>query len=124
MILRKKHTSARRNVLFNDDSLDLVLDFSLEEGAPWKRITAKQARAKMAKKKKTERHMGESWECGPLTTMRRAWTRKTIWVPRPGRTLGSPTTALTPSPSNLTETTTISLTRSKLKKRKTRKVTN
>ena len=42
--LKQKHTGARRNVLFDDDSLNLVLDFSLGDGQPWKRVTAEQAR--------------------------------------------------------------------------------
>ena len=47
--LKQRHPDARRNVLFDDDSLELVLDFSLREGAPWRRLTPGQA--KMRKRK-------------------------------------------------------------------------
>ena len=47
--IKKKHGQARRNVLFNDECQDLVLDVCLSEGRPWRRITAKQARERMAK---------------------------------------------------------------------------
>ena len=33
-----KRPGARRNVLFNEDTLNLALDFYLREGKPWKRI--------------------------------------------------------------------------------------
>ena len=49
--IKQKHSQARRNVLFNDDCMDLVLDFCLEEGKAWKRMTSSQA--KQMKKKIT-----------------------------------------------------------------------
>ena len=45
--LKQKHPGARRNVLFDDDVLRLVLDFSLGEGKPWRRVTADQARRRI-----------------------------------------------------------------------------
>lgn len=47
--LKQKHRDARSNVLFDDDSLDLVLDFSLGEGQPWRRVTSEQARKRTKK---------------------------------------------------------------------------
>ena len=41
--IRTKFPEARRNVLFDDETLDLVLDFSVGEGKPWKRMTSAQA---------------------------------------------------------------------------------
>ena len=47
--LKQKYPTARRNVLMDDDHLDLALDFCLAEGQPWKRMTASQARARKKK---------------------------------------------------------------------------
>ena len=44
--IKQRHRDARRNVLFDDDSMELVLDFCLSEGAAWKRLTAGQARSR------------------------------------------------------------------------------
>ena len=41
--LKQKHLAAKRNVLFDDEALDLRLDFCLEDGSPWRRMTPKQA---------------------------------------------------------------------------------
>ena len=48
--IKKKYPMARRNVLFEDERMDLVLDFCVSEGAPWRRMSSHQARAR---KKKT-----------------------------------------------------------------------
>ena len=47
--IKKKHPAARRNVLFEDATMDLVLDFCVNEGAPWRRITSRQARTRQRK---------------------------------------------------------------------------
>ena len=39
--IKSKFEGERRNVLFDDGTLDLVLDFCIGEGKPWKRITSK-----------------------------------------------------------------------------------
>ena len=44
--LRQKHPESRRNVLFDDQALDLVLDFCPSEGASWRQISASQAKEK------------------------------------------------------------------------------
>ena len=44
--IKSKHSGAKRNILFDDDALDLVMDFCLGEGQPWKRVTARQAKLK------------------------------------------------------------------------------
>ena len=44
--IKQRHPEARRNVLFDDDSLELALDFSIGDGHPWKRVAAGQARAR------------------------------------------------------------------------------
>ena len=48
--IKTKHPNARRNVLFEGDSMDLVLDFRLDEGRPWNRMSSSQA--KLRKKKR------------------------------------------------------------------------
>ena len=49
--LKQKFPGARRNVLFDDDSMELVLDFSVSEGKPWKRMTTAQARERKKKRR-------------------------------------------------------------------------
>ena len=44
--IKQKHQNARRNILYEDDSLDLVLDFCLGEGQPWRRLSSGQAKSK------------------------------------------------------------------------------
>ena len=46
--LKQRHPEAKRNVLYDDEAMELVLDFSLGEAKPWRRLTAQQA--KMRKK--------------------------------------------------------------------------
>ena len=41
--LKTRYPAARRNVLFDDATMDLVLHFCLVEGGPWKRMTSAQA---------------------------------------------------------------------------------
>ena len=41
--LKTKYPQARRNVLFDDEALDLVLDFCLGDDKPWRRMTSQQA---------------------------------------------------------------------------------
>ena len=46
--LKRKHPGLRRNVKFDDDALDLVLDFCVDpdkDGAVWKKLRPAQARA-------------------------------------------------------------------------------
>ena len=52
--IKSKFPEARRNVLFDDESLDLVLDFCLGEGKQWKRMTSAQA----MERKKTQKQTG------------------------------------------------------------------
>ena len=44
--IKQRNQEARRNILYDDESCDLVLDFQLKAGSPWKRLTSDQARAK------------------------------------------------------------------------------
>ena len=46
--IKKKHPEARRNVLFDDNEMYLVLDFSLREDDVWRRVSSKQARSRRA----------------------------------------------------------------------------
>ena len=48
--IKKRHPGARRNVFFDDGAQDLVLDFCTSEGQPWRRVSAKQAKASKAKR--------------------------------------------------------------------------
>ena len=48
--IKTKHTTARRNILFDDESMDLVLDFSLGEGQAWRRVSSAQAKEKMKRR--------------------------------------------------------------------------
>ena len=47
--IKQKFPGSRRNVLFDDNGLDLVLDFSTAEGNPWRRMTSQQARDRRKK---------------------------------------------------------------------------
>ena len=47
--LRQKNPEARRNILYDDETQNLVLDFQLRAAAPWRRVTSTQAMAKRAK---------------------------------------------------------------------------
>ena len=44
--IKMRHKKSRRNILFDDDTCELVLDFSLGDDRPWKRLTTKQAMAR------------------------------------------------------------------------------
>ena len=44
--LRQRNPQARRNILYDDEAQDLVLDFQLNADAVWRRVTAAQAKAK------------------------------------------------------------------------------
>ena len=54
--IKQRHQEAKRNVLFDDSEMDLVLDFSLGDGKPWRRITSKQA---LDRKKRTSGKTGK-----------------------------------------------------------------
>ena len=54
--IKKKYPESRRNVLFDDGTMDLVLDFSISEGKNWRRLTSSQARER---KKKSSVNPGE-----------------------------------------------------------------
>ena len=41
--IKTKHKSARRNILYDDERMELVLDFSLGEGEQWRRVYSGQA---------------------------------------------------------------------------------
>ena len=58
--IKKKSPEAKRNVLFDDNTLDLVLDFSLGEGRPWRWMTAKQAKLAKRKRVASERDVKDS----------------------------------------------------------------
>ena len=47
--LKMKHPQVRRNVLFDDDTMDVVLDFNLSEDQPWMRLTSEQAKKRKKK---------------------------------------------------------------------------
>ena len=51
--IKQTHPRSRQNVLYDDDSMDLVLDICLDEGLQWRRITAGQARERIRKKKRS-----------------------------------------------------------------------
>ena len=47
--IRQKFPNSRRNVLFDDESMSLVLDFCTTEGGAWRRMTARQAKERKKK---------------------------------------------------------------------------
>lgn len=47
--IKSKYPDARRNVLFDDGTMDLVLDFCVSEGGQWKRMTSMQALGRLKK---------------------------------------------------------------------------
>ena len=52
--IKQKFPEARRNVLFDDETMDLVLDFSTGEGRPWRRMSSQQARDRKKRKPSTQ----------------------------------------------------------------------
>ena len=50
--IKQRHPDARRNVSFDDGVMDLALDFSMGDGQPWQRVSAKQARQAKAKRRR------------------------------------------------------------------------
>ena len=47
--VKQRYPASRRNVLFEDSSMELVLDFCTAEGQPWRQIMAGQARDRKKK---------------------------------------------------------------------------
>ena len=47
--IKKRYPGARRNVLFDDETMDVVLDFCVSEGGSWKRLSSGQARERKRK---------------------------------------------------------------------------
>ena len=47
--IRQGHSGSCRNILYDDETLDLVLDFCLQEGGNWRRLTSAQARSRVRK---------------------------------------------------------------------------
>ena len=47
--IKTKHHGSKRNILFDDECMDLTLDFCLEEGGRWRRLSSGQARSKAKK---------------------------------------------------------------------------
>ena len=64
--IKQKFPGSRRNVLFDDDALDLVLDFSTAEGQTWRRMTSQQARDRKKKSASTSKFALESEEIDAL----------------------------------------------------------
>ena len=54
--IKQRYTTAGRNVLFDDGLMDLVLDFSIGEDKPWRRMTSQQA---IDRKRKTAEKTGK-----------------------------------------------------------------
>ena len=44
--IKQKHHDARRNILYNNETMGLVLDFYLEAEEQWRRISSVQAKKK------------------------------------------------------------------------------
>ena len=64
--IRQKYPGSRRNVLFDDAEMDLVLDFSTAEGQPWRRMTSLQARERKKKSSSRGKFALESGEIDEL----------------------------------------------------------
>ena len=47
--IKKRYPQARRNVLFDDETQELVLDFCTREGEAWRRLTSAQAKERKKK---------------------------------------------------------------------------
>ena len=43
-LLKQKHATLRRNIKFDEPNMDLVLDFQVQEGDPWRSVRPAQAR--------------------------------------------------------------------------------
>ena len=42
--LKQRHPEAKRNILFDDEAMDLVMDFCVAAGGQWRRVTSEQAK--------------------------------------------------------------------------------
>ena len=61
--IRKKHPGAKRNVLFDEDNLDLALDIKISDGDDWSRIfpaDAKAAGARPGRGQAARRNLGSA----------------------------------------------------------------
>ena len=47
--IKQNNRGAKRNVLFNDDAMDLALDIKLTDDGSWQRITPAEARTARAR---------------------------------------------------------------------------
>ena len=43
-LLKQKYQTLRRNIKFDEPNMDLVLDFQVEEGEPWRSVRPGQAK--------------------------------------------------------------------------------
>ena len=57
--IKKKFPASRRNVLFDDTAMDLVLDFCIAESQDWKRMSSKQARERKKRNPGGREHVSE-----------------------------------------------------------------
>ena len=48
--IKQKYPTSRRNVLMDDDTLELVLDFCVVDGGSWRKMSVKQAKERRAKR--------------------------------------------------------------------------
>ena len=67
--LKTKYPQARRNVLFDDEALDLVLDFCLGEDRPWRRMTSAQAVQRKKKKPVSDSRGKQALEEGEIDAL-------------------------------------------------------
>ena len=52
--IKQKHPGVRRNLLFDDSTQELVLDFCVAEGEAWRRVSSRQAKQARSRRKKGE----------------------------------------------------------------------
>ena len=55
--IKQKFPASRRNVLMDDETLELALDFCTVEGGTWRRMSSKQAKER--RQKRADRPSGE-----------------------------------------------------------------
>ena len=86
--IKQKFPASRRNVLLDDEELDLVLDFCTGEGNSWRRMTSKQARERRKKRRPGARRRPDlnSGKKRLTICLMRDWARKMILEYRPGWT--------------------------------------
>ena len=68
-MLKQKNPTLKRNIKFDDDSLDLVLDIKKNDVAPWQKIRPQQAIEAKRSRAEPSREEGSELDTDAITSM-------------------------------------------------------